>query len=148
MMQPTVPYMVTTRPSSDPISPPPPDSGRWWFVYGSIIAAFVLFFAFVALLYWNWLSVDEPSAVIVIPRGTPERAGFVVQVEGYNLDQPLILELVEENHYGGRIYLTPGVYTLKIIRDGEIEYAAERTLLEFQQITLRLEHGIELQESP
>ena len=121
---------------------PAPDNRRWWFVHASIVAAFLLFFVFVALLYINWLRTDEPESILTIPRGTDARAGMVVQVEGWNLDKPLQLELTPENGYGGRIYLSPGVYTLKLLRDGEVlrDYG-EVNVLQFRELTVPILEG-------
>lgn len=128
----------------------PPDSrGRWWFVYGSIVAAFVLFFLFVALLYWNWLRIEEPESIISIPRGTDERAGMVVQVDGWNLSSPLQLELTADKGYGGRIYLKPGVYSLQIIRDGQIiQQFTDLNVLKNRELTIPIREGALPQTEP
>lgn len=116
--------LMDTRPATSEqptTTPAEAQRGRWWFVHMSIIAAFVLFFLFVALLYWNWLRVKEPGAVITV-NGNESWAGMVVQVEGFNLNQPFRLELTAENKYSGRIYVTPGVYTVTLLKDGEVRY--------------------------
>ncbi len=128
----------TDLPSTPPASPE--QRGQWWFVHLSIVASFVLFFTFVALLYWNWLRVGEPTAIIHIPRGTEARAGMMIQVEGWNLSEPLQLELTEENNWGGRIYLTPGVYKIKIFRNGELIKVIEDVYtLDYRERTLDLD---------
>lgn len=102
-------------------SPPIEKRSRWWFVHASIVAAFVLFFIFVGILYWRWLLTPEPTSIIRIAPGNDALAGAIVRIEGGDLSVPIEIELTEENDYGTRIYLVPGDYRMEVRRpDGTV----------------------------
>ncbi|MCC6240024.1 MAG: hypothetical protein IT448_06980 [Phycisphaerales bacterium] len=108
--------MTETSTSSQPERP-----SRRWFVFTSILTAFLLFFAFVSILYWHWLETPEPSSVVVIESGNPALDGMMIRVQGNNLQSPIEVKLDESNKYGARIYLNPGDYTIQIINpDGSV----------------------------
>jgi hypothetical protein len=125
------------------IEPPPPERpARWWFVHVSIVTAFVLFFLFVAVLYWYWIRTPEPTSVINIPKGNAALAGAVVHVEGYPLRQPLQIELNEENNFGTRIFLVPGDYRLQVFREGgEPLFARNFSIGAYHEWTLNVDPG-------
>lgn len=137
----------TSTSEQPPATPVDNQRGRWWFVHVSIIAAFVLFFLFVSLLYWNWLRIDEPGSVIIVS-GNQASAGTLIEVEGLNLDQPLRLELTEENKFSGRIYLTPGLYTLSVIQEGEVRHQRQISALAGLEMRLRLDPSAEASVQP
>jgi hypothetical protein len=121
-------------------APPPERPSRWWFVHGSIVTAFVLFFVFVTILYWYWIRTPEPTSIIRIPGGNSALDGTAVVVEGYPLRRPLEVELNEENGFGTRIYLVPGDYRLQVKRkDGEVLFAREFSIGAYHEWTLNLD---------
>lgn len=142
-MLPTTP---TNIPDDDPRAPTASTearTGRWWRVHAGVALAFVLFFVFVAVLYWNWLRIQEPTAALRITGGSPAYDGAIVRVEGRNLHQPLELELNEQNRFGGRIYLQPGVYRVSVIRGDELLFGpGEASIFPLRESTLMLpDHG-------
>jgi hypothetical protein len=140
-MMPAFPRSCATVPTPIIIEPPPPERpARWWFVHVSIVTAFVLFFLFVAVLYFYWIRTPEPTSVIHIPGGNDSLAGTIVQVEGYALRQPLRVELNAENNYGTRIYLVPGSYRLQVVREGgDTLFAREFSIEPYHEWTLNLD---------
>lgn len=136
------PLSSTQTPKPPPVitegEPAEPRTARWWFVHISVVASFALFFLFVALLYWNWLRVQEPTASLRITGGSPAYEGAIVRVEGGYLNKPLELPLSAQTHYGGRIYLRPGVYMVSVLKDGKTLLAGEAPILESRESTLEL----------
>ena len=123
-----------------PTPPPPAEKpSRWWFVHGSIVLAFVLFFAFVAVLYWYWLRTPEPTAIISVPGGEPALNGAMIHIEGERLAKPLEVSLSEANNYGARIYLVPGEYQVEVKDRGGTPVLAHRVTVEgWHELTLRI----------
>ncbi len=123
-------------------SPPAEKASRWWFVHLSIVAAFVLFFLFMAILYWYWLQTPEPTSIIRVQPGNAQLDGTRVRIEGQSLQRPIEVVLSEENDYGTRIYLVPGNYLLRIERpDGSVIVNEHFAMGPYYERTVRIPGG-------
>lgn len=135
----TTPTNTPDDDAGSPAAEAEPRTGRWWIVHTGVVLAFVLFFVFVAVLYWNWLRIQEPTASLRITGGSPAYDGAIVRVEGRNLDQPLELKLNQKNHFGGRIYLQPGVYSVSIVRGEQLLFGpGEASIFPLRESTMVL----------
>lgn len=84
---------------------------RRWFMRGVIIATVLLCAVMVALLYYRWVKVKQPTAMVAI-HGGKELAGATVTAEALFLPKPY--EFLLDEHGNGRFFPQPGEYTIRI----------------------------------
>ncbi len=125
--------------STDPVpSSPDRPRERWW-VYGSIVFAFVIFFFFVAVLYWYWIKTPEPTSIIRIPTGNAKLDGTLIRISDGPLQKPIEVKLSAQNDYGTRIYLVPGDYEIQVFdRSGRLQFKTPLAMAPLYERTLNL----------
>jgi hypothetical protein len=89
-----------------------------------IAAAWVVFLAAAAVLYWQWASTNEPNCVIVIDAAPPLKGARIV-VDSDLLVHPLKATVGESDRYSLPFYVDPGRYTIKITMQGDVLYESE-----------------------
>jgi hypothetical protein len=115
--------MSSAPPSRPPEAPPAAAArpARGIFVRLAILFTVLIFVGTVFLIYYRWLTVAEPTTVVVLT-ADETLDGAVVTVEGVALPQPLIAALDERGRHRARFFLHPGSYTIRVEHDDELVY--------------------------
>ena len=112
-----------------------PERGR--VVMFTIVLAAAMFVAMVAVTYYRWSTVSEPTSANVIDAG-PELDGAIIHVEGIGMRRPQQVTLSSENNFSTPIYVHPGSYTLRITQADRLLYQRQFELSSRQGIRLDL----------
>jgi hypothetical protein len=89
-----------------------------------IAAAWLLFLAAAAVLYWHWASTNEPNCVIVIDAAPPLKGAQIV-VDSDLLVHPLKAKVGDNDRYSLPFYVDPGRYTIRITLHGDVLHETE-----------------------
>ena len=122
-----------------PTAPPPAVDPSGRFVVSMIVLTILLFLLAVGMLAYRWMVTTEPTALLVID-GSEALAGAEASVQAVEdkIDHKSIFG--EGDRYSLPFYLDPGVYTVKITRNGEVLDQREVTLQSHQGIKIDLMH--------
>src|SRR5437867_873214 len=98
-------------------------SDRRMFVHVMIAIAVLLFLATQALLYYRWVTMSEPSCVLVIDAG-PALKGAEISVDSVEMAKPLQATIGLNDRYAIPFYLDPGKYDVKLKLNGQTQIEA------------------------
>ena len=101
------------EPSAPPPTSPPPQPERRNFIRTMIVMAALLFIANEALLYYRWVTMSEPSCVLIIDAG-PSLSGAEITVDSVELSRPLRATIGVNERFSIPFYLNAGDYTVKV----------------------------------
>jgi hypothetical protein len=91
------------------------------FVIAMIALAALLFLSTVALLYYRWVTMHEPSCELTID-STPALRGAVLKVDGPMLAKALQTTIGENDKYTHAFFLDPGDYEVTVTLSGQQQY--------------------------
>jgi hypothetical protein len=116
-----------TNPPDGVQGAPPKLRSRRTFVVVTIGLAALLFVATEGLLYYRWVTMTEPTCMLIIDTAEPLR-GWELVVDGLMLPTPHKVTIGTDDRFMLPFYLHPGEYTFKLQREGEVLYEGQVAL--------------------
>ncbi len=120
-----------------PDLPPPPLPPPRRPLVGVMIGLTVLLFVVTSgLLYYRWITMVEPTCVLIVET-SPQLRGAEVRVDGVQLTRPHTVVMGSGERFAIPFYLEPGDYSVRITMHGV-------TLLESEVHLTAQERGLRL----
>jgi hypothetical protein len=112
-----------------------------------ILAVVLLFAAILALLLYRAMFNPVPSRTLII-RADKMWEGVVVRVEGVGSHAPLSSDIQAAGSFIVPFFLTPGTYTVHVMRDGNEVLSKEIDLTDEPSVDIDLTAGATTRPTP
>ena len=133
--------------TSQPVTQDPAPSGHPILARAIIAGAVLMFFAMMALIMYRWLTVPEPTSLLLVA-GTAADAGAIVEVSAADSPDVHRLVLGVDNNYTVKFPLPPGTYRVHVAKASHGEVTFNTTLREGSGAALDLSTLPEPEKKP